>query len=173
MWKKSDAEMVIDLRQWIYLCLQRNLRWTDMIMYWIHTAYSIPWLTPSQRGGLLTVLWKAESGSGWKLVTSYRIPMMWEHVQLQIARYLYKARRGGQPTDPKGPCASTRPAAPAGLLCPCAPCPVTPTPSLPSASCLPASPATSTKPPPASLASLYPTSTSKASSTPYTLSLDI
>lgn len=83
---------VADLRQWIYTCLQRNLRWTDMIMYWMEAIYQTSWLTPSLRIPLLDILWRAESGAGWVLVTSYRIPVMWEHVQLQIARALYRAR---------------------------------------------------------------------------------
>ena len=137
-WKKSDAEMVIDLRQWIYLCLQRNLRWTDMIMYWIHTAYSLPWLSRSQRGGLLTLLWKAESGSGWKLVTSYRIPMMWEHVQLQIARYLYKSRGTACPPVPPPSKPSILP-----VLSPSTVLPVFSVPSIPPASSTPTLPSTS------------------------------
>lgn len=94
--KWSQAEVgqafVTDLRQWIYTCLQRNLRWTDMIMYWMEAIWSTPWLTPALRAPLFEILWRAESGAGWALVTSYRIPIMWEHVQLQIARGLSKAR---------------------------------------------------------------------------------
>jgi len=41
---------------------------------------------------LMNILWKAESGSGWVLVTSYRIPILWEHVHLQLARCLYHLR---------------------------------------------------------------------------------
>lgn len=84
---------VAELRQWIYTCLQRNLRWTDMIMYWLEAMDQTPWLTPTLRAPLLEILWRAESGAGWALVTSYRIPVMWEHVQLQIARALYRAKQ--------------------------------------------------------------------------------
>jgi hypothetical protein len=81
-----------EVRNWIYTCLQRNLRWTSVIMYWIRAIYQTEWITPSMRLQLLDILWHAESGSGWVLVTSYRIPILWEHVHLKLARQLYRLR---------------------------------------------------------------------------------
>lgn len=79
---------VVDIRTWIYTCLQRNLRWTDVIMNWIQTIYATPWIRSHDRKPLLDLLWQAESGSGWVLLTSYRIPILWEHVHLKLARRL-------------------------------------------------------------------------------------
>jgi hypothetical protein len=89
---KWDATKVADIRNWIYICLQRNLRWTDVIMYWIEAIYSANWITPTIRTELMRTLWQAESGSGWVLVTSYRIPILWEHVHLRLARQLHHFR---------------------------------------------------------------------------------
>ena len=86
------AKKIADVRNWIYTCLQRNLRWTDVITYWIEAIYKTEWITPSMRCKLLELLWKAESGSGWVLVTSYRIPILWEHVHLKLAHEFYKLR---------------------------------------------------------------------------------
>jgi hypothetical protein len=86
------AKKIADVRNWIYTCLQRNLRWTDVITYWIEAIYKTEWITPSMRCKLLGTLWKAESGSGWVLVTSYRIPILWEHVHLKLAHEFYKLR---------------------------------------------------------------------------------
>jgi hypothetical protein len=83
---------IADVRNWIYTCLQRNLRWTDVITYWIEAIYLTDWITPSMRYKLLEILWNAESGSGYVLVTSYRIPILWEHVNLKLAHQLYKFR---------------------------------------------------------------------------------
>ena len=83
---------ITDVRNWIYVCLQRNLRWTDVIMYWIFSIYQTDWITPEKRAQLMRTLWHAESGSGWVLVTSYRIPILWEHVHLQLAHQLYRLR---------------------------------------------------------------------------------
>jgi hypothetical protein len=81
---------IADIRNWIYICLQRNLRWTDVIMYWIEAIYETEWITPNMRAKLLETLWQAESSSGWVLVTSYRIPILWEHVHLKLAHQLYR-----------------------------------------------------------------------------------
>lgn len=93
-WSTTDTSACIaDIRQWIYNCLQRNLRWTDVIMYWIETVYRTAWITRKQRAAILHTLWQAESGSGWVLVTSYRIPILWEHVHLKLARQVYLLRQ--------------------------------------------------------------------------------
>jgi hypothetical protein len=89
-----DASKIADVRNWIYICLQRNLRWTDVITYWIEVIYLTDWITPNMRCKLMDILWNAESGSGWVLVTSYRIPILWEHVHLKLAHTLYKLRIG-------------------------------------------------------------------------------
>lgn len=83
---------VADIRNWIYICLQRNLRWTDVIGYWIEAIYVTDWITPSQKAQLLDTLWHAESSAGWILITSYRIPILWEHVHLKLARQLHQFR---------------------------------------------------------------------------------
>ncbi len=87
-----NADKISDVRNWIYTCLQRNLRWTDVITYWIEAIYLTDWITPSMREKLLEILWNAESSSGYVLVTSYRIPILWEHVNLKLAHQLYKFR---------------------------------------------------------------------------------
>jgi hypothetical protein len=84
---------IADVRNWIYTCLQRNLRWTDVITYWIEAIYEMDWIAPNARQKLLEILWNAESGSGWVLVTSYRIPILWEHVHLKFAHESYKLRQ--------------------------------------------------------------------------------
>lgn len=86
------TQRVADLRNWIYICLQRNLRWTDVIGYWLEALYATEWITPKQRAELLHTLWNAESSAGYILITSYRIPILWEHVHLKLARQLYKFR---------------------------------------------------------------------------------
>jgi hypothetical protein len=62
-------------------------------MYWIEAIYEMDWIAPSARQKLLEILWNAESGSGWVLVTSYRIPILWEHVHLKFAHESYKLRQ--------------------------------------------------------------------------------
>jgi hypothetical protein len=93
-WSSSwSKERVQEVRNWIYMCLQRNLRWTDVVRYWMEAIYGADWIDPAVRSTLMEVLWRAESGSGWVLVTSYRIPILWESVHLELARTLYKCRQ--------------------------------------------------------------------------------
>ena len=77
---------VQEIRDWIYVCLQRNLRWTDMIAYWMETVHELDWLTIEQKRALYRILAEAEAGGGWMLVPSYRIPILWEAVQGKLAR---------------------------------------------------------------------------------------
>jgi len=93
-WSENwSAQKISDVRNWIYTCLQRNLRWTDVITYWIEAIYATEWITPRMRSDLMEILWNAESSSGWVLVTSYRIPILWESVHLKLAHQLYKSRQ--------------------------------------------------------------------------------
>ena len=87
------SSKISDVRNWIYICLQRNLRWTDVIMYWIIAIYETHWIVPKDKAKLMKVLWNAESGSGWVLVTSYRIPILWEHVHLKLAKQMYQIKQ--------------------------------------------------------------------------------
>lgn len=92
-WSTEQGEKRIhQVRTWIYTCLQRNLRWTDVIMYWIQVIVSTPWISPRGKREMMETLWRAESGSGWVLVTSYRIPILWEHVHLRLARQCFESK---------------------------------------------------------------------------------
>jgi hypothetical protein len=93
--KGTDAEHIVAVRNWIYICLQRNLRWTDVISYWIEVIYEADWLDDTGRASVLRIISEAESGNGWVLVTSYRIPILWEHVHLALGRELSKRRAQG------------------------------------------------------------------------------
>ena len=90
----GTASKIGEIRNWIYICLQRNLRWTDVIGYWIEAIYGTEWITPIMKIELFTILWKAESSAGYTLITSYRIPILWEHVHLKLAKQLYTSRSG-------------------------------------------------------------------------------
>jgi hypothetical protein len=92
----TNIEIITSVRTWIYMCLQRNLRWSDVITYWIEVIYDTEWIKPEQRKKLMNILWNAESSGGWTLVTSYRIPILWEHVHLVLARTLYNFRKQNQ-----------------------------------------------------------------------------
>ena len=96
------TQRVAEIRNWIYICLQRNLRWTDVIGYWLEAIYATEWMTPQMKADLLHTLWNAESSAGYILITSYRIPILWEHVHLKLARQLYRMKGLVKPLDTLG-----------------------------------------------------------------------
>lgn len=72
-------DYVMEIRQWIYICRQRNLRWCDMIQYWVETTEahraSLP---PTQYKNILKLLATAPTGGGFVMLPSYRIEIAWE-----------------------------------------------------------------------------------------------
>jgi hypothetical protein len=92
-WSKPwSPTRVQEIRDWIYVCLQRNLRWTDMIAYWMEAVYELSWLSWDEKKAIYAILAAAEAGGGWMLVPSYRIPILWEAVQARLAHALEKYR---------------------------------------------------------------------------------
>lgn len=90
-WTTTNSyKSIFEIREWVYTCLQRNLRWTDMIYYWILVLEEITWLSKEERSKLWFYLANIESGGGWNLIPSYRIPIFWESVHAEFAE---KARQ--------------------------------------------------------------------------------
>ena len=80
-------EHVVELRQWIYICLQRNLRWCDMVQYWTETvqgAFNKGHIGPEELKKYLSILATAKGGGGWIMLPSYRIPIAWERLLLDL-----------------------------------------------------------------------------------------
>jgi hypothetical protein len=84
-WMASDVPAI---RQWIYFCMQRNLRWCELIEYWTLTIRGSSALSHKQKGELFRILTLAEGGGGWQIIPSYRIPLLWEHLLLSIIKVL-------------------------------------------------------------------------------------
>lgn len=91
---------ITGIRTWIYCCLQRNLRWPDVISYWLEAIHDndITWLSDKNRKELSNYLSNVESGGGWTLINSYRIPIAWEYVHLRLALIFSSA--GGTSPNP-------------------------------------------------------------------------
>lgn len=80
-WTAADVPII---RQWIYFCLQRNLRWCELIEYWTRAIEAADWLPSSTKVELFRILSFAEGGGGWQIIPSYRIPLLWESLLLSI-----------------------------------------------------------------------------------------
>ncbi len=83
-WTTADIPAI---RQWIYFCLQRNLRWCEMIEYWVG-AIKESSLPTHKKIAIYRILTFAEGGGGWQIIPSYRIPLLWEYILLDIVKVL-------------------------------------------------------------------------------------
>lgn len=83
-WTAADVPII---RQWIYFCLQRNLRWCELIEYWTLTIQHSD-LPADKKLALFKILLLAEGGGGWQIIPSYRIPLLWESVLLSIIKVI-------------------------------------------------------------------------------------
>jgi len=81
-WTVDD---VVVVRQWVYTCMQRNLRWCDMVMYWtqaIQRKFRAGILTAEESRVCFEYLARASTGGGFVMLPSYRIPVAWEQFTL-------------------------------------------------------------------------------------------
>jgi hypothetical protein len=77
------------IRSWVYTCLQRNLRWSQMIYYWYEVLLELP-LEPHQFQDVIEDLLKYENTQGFSSLLSYRIPILWEAFFLSQIKILSK-----------------------------------------------------------------------------------
>ncbi len=83
-WNTSNIQVI---RNWIYFCLQRNLRWCELIDYWTEVIQESD-LPRSKKIAIFRILTFAEGGGGWQIIPSYRIPLLWEYILLDIVKIL-------------------------------------------------------------------------------------
>lgn len=79
--------VVLEIRQWIYTCMQRNLRWCDMILYWtqtIHRKFNKGLLAREEAINCFSYLSKVSMGGGFVMLPSYRIPVAWEQFMIEF-----------------------------------------------------------------------------------------
>lgn len=78
---------VAPIRQWIYACMQRNLRWCDMILYWTHTIQKKleqKKICRERAAACFAQLARAPMGGGFVMLPSYRIPVAWEQFMIEF-----------------------------------------------------------------------------------------
>ena len=96
----NSYSVIYEIREWIYICLQRNLRWTDIIYYWTEVVNEITWLLPDEKRELWLYLALIESGGGWNLIPSYRIPIFWEQIHAEFAAKARNFRLNKKSAEP-------------------------------------------------------------------------
>jgi hypothetical protein len=72
-----------EIRNFLYELLMRNLRWTDCVHYLLDVVLKIP-LAYEKKKKVLGILAKQEATAAGQTIPSYRIPLLWEALFLEI-----------------------------------------------------------------------------------------
>ena len=72
-----------EVRAFLYELLMRNLRWTDCVHFLLDVILLIP-LAPEKRNKVLDILAKQEATAAGQTIPSYRIPLLWENLFLEV-----------------------------------------------------------------------------------------
>jgi hypothetical protein len=85
--KPMTLERIQEIRDWIYFCLQRNLRWQEVVHYFLDSLLTSK-LPADRLAKAVAVLAAEPSTGGGQTLNSYRIPIAWEHLGIEMATAL-------------------------------------------------------------------------------------
>ncbi len=85
--KPMNLGRIQDIRDWVYFCLQRNLRWQEVCHYFLEALLASGLPLPVVAEGVAVLAGMPASGGGMTL-PSYRIPIAWEALGIRIAEVL-------------------------------------------------------------------------------------
>lgn len=85
--KKMSLQRIQEIRDWVYFCLQRNLRWQEVTHYILDSLLHLT-LPQDKLKAAVEVLAEQPSTGGGQTLASYRIPIAWEHLGIQLATAL-------------------------------------------------------------------------------------
>lgn len=85
--KSMSLERVQEVRDWVYYCLQRNLRWQEVNQYLMDATLesNLPMKTKS---AVMDILSEQPTTGAGRTLPSYRIPIAWEALGLGVASAL-------------------------------------------------------------------------------------
>lgn len=86
------------IRSFLYELLMRNLRWTDCVHYLLDVVLKIP-LESNKKKKVLAILAKQEATAAGQTIPSYRIPLLWEALFLEIREALSQESLDGRPSS--------------------------------------------------------------------------
>ena len=81
---KPTLDDVPAIKSFVYELLMRNLRWTECVHFVLDALIMMPGLSSDQRHKALDVVAKCEGTGGGQTLPSYRIPILWESLFLQL-----------------------------------------------------------------------------------------
>jgi hypothetical protein len=82
--KPMTLERIQEIRDWIYFCLQRNLRWQEVTHYILDSLLTSK-IPEDRLAKAISALAEEPSTGGGQTLNSYRIPIAWEHLGIALA----------------------------------------------------------------------------------------
>jgi hypothetical protein len=86
-WRASGPPKIQDVKEvkaYVYEMLMRNLRWVEATHFLLDVLLSHPGITETQRKAAVAALASCEATGGGYTIPSYRIPIIWESLFLQL-----------------------------------------------------------------------------------------
>jgi hypothetical protein len=97
-WSQKDSPILSDttlIRNFLYELLMRNLRWTDCVHHLLDVILKIQ-LPFEKKQKVLEILAKQEATAAGQTIPSYRIPLLWEALFLEIREALSEPQVDGR-----------------------------------------------------------------------------
>jgi hypothetical protein len=85
--KPMTLARVQEIRDWVYFCLQRNLRWQEVVHYMLDSLLQSNLSKEKIQKAIQALVLQPSTGGG-QTLGSYRIPIAWEHLGLEFASAL-------------------------------------------------------------------------------------
>jgi len=86
--KPMTLARIQEVRDWVYFCLQRNLRWQEVVHYLLDATLVSKSISGEKKKAVFAALAKEPSTGGGQTLNSYRIPIAWEHLGIALAEAL-------------------------------------------------------------------------------------
>jgi hypothetical protein len=87
------------IKAFVYELLMRNLRWVECVHFVLDALLQLEDITDEQREKALNILASMEGTGGGQTLPSYRIPILWESLFLQLRNALSPSKVDGKPTS--------------------------------------------------------------------------
>jgi hypothetical protein len=91
-WRLRPAPKLQEIKEvkaFVYELLMRNLRWVEATHFLLDVILNHTEITHDQRTGAVRVLASCEATSGGYTIPSYRIPILWENLFIQLRNIFY------------------------------------------------------------------------------------
>ena len=88
---KPNLKDVSDIKKFVYEILMRNLRWVECVHFLLDVIVTMKEINEDQRLRLLFVLSECQATGGGLTLPSYRIPIVWENLFLNLRNAIIDA----------------------------------------------------------------------------------